>query len=393
MRSLFFFGVLNFMAKEDYYKTLGVERNANEADIKKAYRLLARKHHPDKNPDDKSAEAKFKVVSEAYEVLSDPKKRAMYDHHGHAGVDQASAAGAAQAGNFHDIFGDIFGEFFGGGGGGGSGRGGRQAAQPRGSDLQYNLEMSLEDAIKGSEVEIKIRTFVRCAPCKGSGSSDSSKPTTCRTCNGHGEVRIQQGFFAITQPCQTCRGSGKQISNPCRSCRGEGRVEDSKTLSIKVPAGVDTGDRVRLAGEGEAAPHGGQAGDLYVQVHVKPHKIFTRDSTNLSCDVPISYRLAVIGGEIEVPTILGKVMLKIPAETQTGTVFRLRGKGVKTVRGQGPGDCLCKVIIETPVNLTREQREILEKFDDSLEASKDKHNLKSKAWFAGVKSFFEGMKF
>lgn len=380
------------MAKQDYYKTLGVDRSADQATIKKAYRKLAMKYHPDKNPDDKSAESEFKKINEAYEVLSDEKKRALYDQYGHAGVDQG-AGGHSQHGNanFHDIFGDIFGEFF--GGGGGRGGAGRQPHVQRGSDLQYNLDMSLEDAIKGSEVETKIRTFIKCAPCKGSGSNDGAKPENCRSCHGTGEMRIQQGFFSITQPCQACHGAGKKIVNPCRTCRGEGRVEDTRTLIIKVPAGVDTGDRIRLAGEGEAAPHGGQNGDLYVQVSVKAHKIFTRDGINLSCDIPVSYRIAVLGGEIDVPTILGKVKLKIPAETQTGTLFRLRGKGVKSVRGQGPGDCLCRVVIETPVHLTKEQRELLEKYDDSIEQSKDKHNVRSKDWFHGVKNFFEGMKF
>jgi molecular chaperone DnaJ len=380
------------MTKEDYYKTLGVERGANDAEIKKAYRKLAMKYHPDKNPNDKTAESKFKTINEAYEVLSDQKKRTLYDQYGHAGVDQGAGGSYNHQGgnaNFHDIFGDIFGEFFGGGGRGGA----RQAHVQRGSDLQYNLEMSLEDAIKGTEVETKIRTYVKCDSCKGAGSSDGSKPATCRSCNGSGEMRIQQGFFSISQPCQACNGTGSKIVNPCRKCHGEGRVEDTKTLIIKVPAGVDTGDRVRLSGEGEAAPHGGQNGDLYVQIHVKPHKIFTRDGVNLSCEIPVSYKTAVLGGEIDVPTILGKVKLKIPPETQTGTLFRLRGKGVKSVRGQGPGDCLCRVVIETPVNLTKEQRELLEKYDHSIEESKDKHNVRSKDWFQGVKNFFEGMKF
>lgn len=378
--------------KEDYYSVLSVDRKASDDEIKKAYRKLAMKYHPDRNKDDKDAESKFKTVNEAYEILSDKQKRAAYDMHGHAGVDPSAAAQArahAEA-NFSDIFGDIFGDMFGGGAGMG---GGRRSRVQHGADLRYNIELSLEEAIRGTTVTVKINTLVGCKTCKGSGAKDGSKPVTCTSCNGQGQVRMQQGFFSIQQTCPTCGGSGQVIKDHCTACRGEGRVSESKTLSIKIPPGVDNGDRIRLAGEGEAAPHGGEPGDLYVQVHVKAHHIFTREGPNLYCEVPVGYTVVALGGEIEVPTLDGRVKLKIPPETQTGKLFRLRGKGVKTLRGEGPGDCLCRVTVETPVNLSAAQKDMLKQFEASLVGAEDKHSPQARSWFKNVKAFFEEMKF
>ncbi len=374
------------MAKEDYYKLLNVDRNASEAEIKKSYRRLAMKFHPDRNTDDAAvtAEIKFKEVKEAYEVLSDPKKRAAYDQFGHAGVD-SSMGGARGAESFSDIFGDVFGDIF-GAGGGHSGRGSYAQA---GSDLRYNLELTLEEAVAGTEARIRVPVMVTCDECNGSGAKKGSSPVTCSTCHGQGQVRMQQGFFSVQQTCPTCRGQGKQIKDPCRKCHGQGRVQDTKTLSVKIPPGVDTGDRIRLAGEGEAGERGGPAGDLYVQVHVKEHAIFTRDGNDLYCEVPISFPTACLGGELEVPTLGGKVKLKIPAETQTGKMFRLRGKGVKPVRGGSKGDLLCRVQIETPVNLTKEQKEWISKLDTSLTGGGKHHSPQEHSFMDGVKSFFD----
>ena len=316
--------------KEDFYKLLDVERNASDAEIKKSYRSMAMKYHPDRNADNpEAAEAKFKQIKEAYEVLSDPKKRSAYDQFGHAGVDPSMGGrpgGFGGAEGFSDIFGDVFGDIFGGGG--------RQRSNvQRGSDLRYNLELSLEEAVAGTETKIRIPVLVSCGECNGSGAKKGSSPVICSTCHGHGQVRMQQGFFSVQQTCPTCRGTGKQIKDPCGDCHGQGRVQETKTLSAKIPAGVDTGDRIRLAGEGEAGERGGPAGDLYIEIRVKEHAIFTRDGANLYCEVPISFVTACLGDEIEVPTLNGKVKLTIPAETQTGKSFRLRGKGVKPVRG------------------------------------------------------------
>ncbi len=370
------------MAKEDYYQLLGVSRNASDDEIKKSFRRLAMKHHPDRNRDNPEAEEQFKKVKEAHDVLSDPKKRSAYDQFGHAGVDP-SMGGGHGSGNFSDIFGDVFGDIF--GGGGSRGRGGPQ----RGSDLRYNLEITLEEAVAGTEVKIQIPTLTNCKACDGSGANKGSAVTTCPTCHGHGAVRMQQGFFAVQQTCPTCRGSGKQIKDPCRSCHGQGRVQDTKTLSVKVPAGVDTGDRIRLSGEGEAGESGAPAGDLYVQVNVKDHAIFTRDGANLYCEVPISFPKACLGGEVEVPTLAGKVALKIPAETQTGRMFRLSGKGVKPVRGGSVGDLLCRIRIETPVHLNKEQTDLIKQFDESLTGGGSKHSPQAHGWLDGVKQFFD----
>jgi len=372
------------MAKEDYYQLLGVSRNASDDEIKKSFRRLAMKYHPDRNRDNPEAEEQFKRVKEANDVLSDPKKRSAYDQFGHAGVDPSMGGGQGfGGGNFSDIFGDVFGDIF--GGGGSRGRGGPQ----RGSDLRYNLEITLEEAVAGTEVKIQIPTLINCKSCDGSGANKGSSVTTCPTCHGHGAVRMQQGFFVVQQTCPTCRGSGKQIKDPCKSCHGQGRVQDTKTLSVKVPAGVDTGDRIRLSGEGEAGESGAPAGDLYVQVNVKDHAIFTRDGANLYCEVPISFPKACLGGEVEVPTLAGKVALKIPAETQTGRMFRLSGKGVKPVRGGAVGDLMCRVRIETPVHLNKEQIDLIKQFDESLTGGGSKHSPQAHGWLDGVKQFFD----
>lgn len=376
------------MAKEDFYKLLGIEKNASEAEIKKSYRRMAMKFHPDRNKDDPAqSEKKFKQIKEAYEVLSDAKKRAAYDQFGHAGVDQSMGGGPGFGGggaDFGDIFGDVFGDIFGGGGGGR-----RRSNVQAGADLRYNLELTLEEAVGGTEATVKVPVLVSCDECHGSGAKKGSSPVTCSTCQGHGQVRMQQGFFSVQQACPTCHGTGKQINDPCRKCHGQGRVQENKTLSVKVPAGVDTGDRIRLSGEGEAGVNGGPSGDLYVQVQVKDHAIFTRDGANLYCEVPISFPTACIGGELEVPTLNGKVKLKIPAETQTGKLFRLRGKGVKPVRGGAVGDLLCRVQIETPVRLTKEQRQIVESLQESLTGGGKQHSPQEHSWTDGVKSFFD----
>jgi molecular chaperone DnaJ len=374
------------MAKEDFYKLLELDRNASEAEIKKSYRKMAMKFHPDRNKDNPDeAEKKFKLVKEAYEILSDPKKRAAYDQFGHAGVDSSMGGGRggfSGAENFSDIFGDVFGDIFGGG------RQQRSSVQ-RGADLRYNLELTLEEAVGGTEATVKVPVLVACGECNGSGAKKGSSPVTCNTCHGHGQVRMQQGFFSVQQTCPTCRGTGKQIKDPCPKCYGQGRVQETKTLNVKVPAGVDTGDRIRLAGEGEAGANGGPAGDLYVQVQVKDHPIFTRDGANLYCEVPISFPMACLGGELEVPTLDGKVMLKIPPETQTGRMFRLRGKGVKPVRGGAIGDLLCKVQLETPVHLTKEQKAMIEKLGESLTGGGKHHSPQEHSWMDGVKNFFD----
>lgn len=364
------------MAKRDYYEILGVERGSEEAVVKKAYRRIAMKDHPDRNPDNPEAMERFKEATEAYEVLSDQEKRQAYDQYGHAGVN--GNAGGGDAG-FSDVFGDVFGDIFGGG---------RRAGPPRGSDLRYDLELDLEDAAKGKTIKIKVPTLAACKECSGSGARKGTSPITCTTCKGAGKVRRSQGFFAVEQACPTCRGRGKMITEPCNSCYGQGRVEETKTLSVKVPAGVDTGDRIRLTGEGEAGPEGGQAGDLYVQVVMRDHAIFQRDGSNLYCEVPISVADAALGGELEVPTLEGRVKLKIPAETQTGKLFRMRGKGVVPVRGGSPGDLLCRVAVETPVKLTSEQKDLLRKFQQTLESGK--HSPRKTSWFDAAKKFVDG---
>jgi len=375
------------MAKRDYYEILGVEKGISGPDLKKAYRRVAMKFHPDRNPDDKASEDKFKEASEAYEVLSDTEKREAYDRFGHSGVDGMAGAGGGAGGgfgNFSDVFGDVFGDIFGGSGGG------RSRGPARGSDLRYTLELSLEDAVKGTSVKIRVPTLIACEPCHGSGAKSGSKPSSCTTCGGVGQVRMSQGFFSVQQTCPNCRGKGSIITDPCSSCNGHGRIEETKTLSVKVPAGVDVGDRIRLAGEGEAGADGGPNGDLYVQMSVKDHEIFQREGKNLFCEVPIGFVDAALGGEIEVPTLDGRVKLKVPIETQTGKLFRLRGKGVTSVRGGAAGDLMCRVVVETPVNLNGKQKELLKAFQTAITGTK--HSPRQNSWFEGMKNFFGDMK-
>jgi molecular chaperone DnaJ len=380
------------MSKRDYYEVLGISKNASEAEIKKAFKRMAMKHHPDRNPDNEEAIEKFKEAKEAYDVLGDQQKRAAYDQFGHAGVDPSAGMGGAGFGggsaSFSDIFGDVFGDIFGGGGGG---RGGQRVY--RGADLRYNLELSLEEAVKGTTVSIKIPSHEACDECGGSGAQKGTEATTCTTCGGVGQVRMQQGFFSLQQTCPRCHGNGKMISDPCGKCHGKGHIEKTKTLSVKVPAGVDNGDRIRLSGEGEMGENGGPPGDLYVHMNVREHAIFQRDGSDLFCEVPVSIITATLGGELEVPTLEGRVKLKIPEETQTGKLFRLRGKGVRSVRGNVTGDLLCRVSVETPVNLTKKQKELLKELDDSLGNDSVNHSPKASGWLDGVKKFFEDMKF
>jgi len=372
------------VAKRDYYEVLGVNRDATEDDLKKAYRRLAMKWHPDRNPDNPKAEEHFKEAKAAYEVLTDANKRAAYDQFGHAGVDPhgAAGAGAAGAGAFGDIFSDIFGEIFGGG------RGGRSTVF-RGADLRYNLEISLEQAAHGFETRIRIPAMAVCETCHGSGAKAGTQPATCPSCRGQGQVRVSQGPFSIAQTCPRCHGTGKIIPNPCATCGGAGRIRQQKTLSVKVPAGVDEGDRVRLSGEGEPGVNGGPPGDLYVQVHLKPHPVFQRDHDDLHCEMPVSFATAALGGEIEIPTLDGAANIRIPAETQSGKQFRLRGKGIKGVRSHSPGDLFCHVVVETPVNLTERQRQLLREFETVSQQDPARHNPRAKGWFDKVKAFFE----
>ena len=377
------------MAKRDCYEVLGVSRDASDADIKKAYRRLAMKHHPDRNPDDPKSEAAFKEAKESYEVLTDPQKRAVYNRHGHAGLEATAGAGRGGAGGnpgdaFGDIFGDVFGDIFGGG------RRSRSTVF-RGADLRYELSLTLEQAVFGDTINLTLPTLVNCEPCKGSGAKPGTKPVTCRTCEGAGQVRMAQGFFSIQQTCPNCRGTGQQIEQPCSSCQGRGRVQKNKTLAVKVPAGVDNADRIRLTGEGEAGQNGGPPGDLYVEIRTQPHDIFERDGADLSCALPVNFALAALGGSVQVPTLDGEVTLKIPAETQSGRVFRMRGKGVRPVRGSAAGDLYCRVDVETPVNLSGEQKRLLEAFNEALLAGGDRHRPRSQSWVDGVRRFFEKM--
>ncbi len=374
------------MAKRDYYEVLGVSKSATADEIKKAYRRLAMKHHPDRNKDDgEAAEKKFKEAKEAYEVLKDDDKRAAYDRFGHDGLKMGGGAGQGgfSAEGFGDIFGDVFGDIF-----GGARRGGGPQVF-RGADLGYELKLDLETAVAGDNVTIDVPTQVSCDSCGGSGARKGSEPVKCSTCGGVGQVRMQQGFFSIQQTCPACKGVGTTIADPCTGCHGRGRVRKTRTLSVKVPPGVDDGDRIRLSGEGEAGRNGGPPGDLYVEIRVRPHKIFEREGANLSCEVPVSFATATLGGEVELPTLDGHVSLKIPAGTQSGKVFRLRGKGVATVRDPRKGDLFAQVAVETPVHLTPEQKSLLEKFEESLRKGGEKHSPRAGGWLDTVKRFFE----
>ena len=372
------------MSKRDYYDVLGVSRNTQGDELKKAYRKLAMKYHPDRNPGDSSAAEKFKEATEAYEVLSDSSKKSAYDQFGHQGVSSSGFGSSRSATDaFNDIFGDIFGDLF---GGGDPFSGSRRSN--RGSDLEYSLSINLENAVKGITEKILVPTLDSCDDCEGSGTSPGTKPSSCPSCNGAGQVRMQQGFFSISQTCRQCGGSGTIITNPCRSCSGNGRVEKTKTLSVKIPAGIDSGDRIRLSGEGEAGPSGGPSGDLYVHIKVLPHEVFERDGQHLYCEAPISFVDAALGAEIEIPTLEGKVKIKIPEGTQTGKLFRLKGRGVKKIRSAAVGALLCRVIVETPQNLDSKQKTLLNELGSSL---KEKKNTPmSSAWFSKVKAFFDG---
>lgn len=376
------------MAKQDYYEVLGLKKGASEQEIKRAYKRLAAKHHPDKNQGSKDAESKFKEINEAYEVLGDSEKRAAYDQYGHAAFEQGGGAGGfgGFGGGGFGGFEDIFSEMFGGGFGGGS----RRQRVVRGDDLRYDIEITLEEAVKGCKKDIRIQTLAECDTCHGSGAEKGSKVETCPHCHGSGRIRRQQGFFVTEATCPSCHGSGKKIEKPCKSCHGDGRVQKAKNLSVTIPAGVDTGNQLRLSGEGAAGENGAPAGDLYVVIHVREHNIFERDGSNLYCEVPISFTMAALGGEIEVPTLDGKLKLKIPTETQTGKLFRVRGKGVPSPRGGYAGDLICKVVVETPISLNEEQQELLRKLEESLEG-KSQHRPQQESFLDSVKNFFSNL--
>lgn len=375
------------MSKRDYYEILGVQKGAGADELKKAYRKLAMEFHPDRNQGDKAAELKFKEVSEAYEVLKDEQKRAAYDRFGHAAFENGRGPGAgAGAGGFDfgagfaDIFDEMFGEFM--------GRGGRPGqANNRGADLRYNLEISLEDAFKGTASTIRVPTSVMCENCNGSGAESGSQPISCPTCNGMGKVRAQQGFFTIERTCPGCGGAGRVIKDPCRSCGGQGRVRKEKTLSVNIPAGVEDGTRIRLAGEGEAGMRGGTPGDLYIFLALAPHQFFQRDGANLQCRVPIPMTTAALGGQVEVPTIDGnRARITVPAGTQTGAQFRLKGKGMSVLRSPARGDLYIQVMVETPVSLTKKQQDLLREFEKAGKA--DGHHPESEGFFAKVKELW-----
>ena len=370
--------------KKDLYDVLGVNRDANDEDIKKSYRKLAMKYHPDRNPDSKDSEEKFKEAKSAYEILSEPEKRRAYDAYGHAGINPQGGGGSEGMGGFSEAFGDIFGEIFGGRGG----RGGQQVY--RGADLRYNMDITLEQAARGTETKIRIPSLDECATCKGTGAKPGTQPKTCHTCNGQGQVRMQQGFFSIQQTCPTCHGNGKVIADPCTPCSGSGRIKNHKTLSVKIPSGVDDGDRIRLSGEGEAGMNGGPPGDLYVVVQLKPHAVFQREGADLHCEMPISFTIAALGGDIHIPTLDGEAKIKIPAETQSGQVFRLRGKGIRPVRQTSAGDLMCHVVVETPVRLTDQQKELLRELEEINKKDGDRHNPRAKSFMDKVKNFFAG---
>jgi molecular chaperone DnaJ len=377
------------MAKQDFYETLGVSKSASADELKRAYRQMAMKYHPDRNSGDKTAEQKFKDVNEAYDVLKDDQKRAAYDRFGHAAFENGGmgGAGAGGFGGFSGGFADIFEEMFGAMGGGR-----RDAGMARsGSDLRYNLEISLEDAFRGKQTTVRVNTFAQCGPCHGSGAEPGSSPATCRTCQGHGRVRAQQGFFTIERTCPTCQGAGTVIEKPCRSCGGQGRVRREKTLSVNIPPGVEDGTRIRLAGEGEVGLHGAAAGDLYIFISITQHPIFQRDGANIYCRVPLPFTTAALGGSIEVPTVDGsRTRVSVPAGTQSGHRFRLKGKGMAVLRSPTRGDMYVHAVVETPVNLTKRQQELLREFEK--ESADGKTHPESEGFFARVKEFFEDLR-
>jgi len=378
------------MSKRDYYELLGLSKGASADEIKKAYRAKAKELHPDRNADNPNAEAQFKEVNEAYDVLKDTDKKAAYDRFGHAAFEGGMGGGGRPGGQgdftsaFSDVFDDLFGDFM----GGGRRSGGRNRAT-RGSDLRYNLRVSLEEAYTGLQKSIKVPTSVQCGSCNGTGAESGSEPTTCPTCSGMGKVRATQGFFTVERTCPTCSGLGQMIKNPCRSCSGAGRVEKDRSLSVNVPAGVETGTRIRLSGEGEAGMRGGPAGDLYIFIEVEEHKIFNRDGLNLFCRVPVSMSSAALGGDIEVPTIDGgRSRVKIPQGSQSGRQMRLRGKGMPAIKSSHSGDMFIELAVETPVNLTSRQKELLREFEKLSEDN----NPESTSFFSSVKSFWDTMK-
>ena len=378
------------MSKRDYYELLGLSKGASADEIKKAYRAKAKELHPDRNADNPNAEAQFKEVNEAYDVLKDAEKKAAYDRFGHAAFEGGMGGGGRPGGQgdftsaFSDVFDDLFGDFM----GGGRRSGGRNRAT-RGSDLRYNLRVSLEEAYTGLQKSIKVPTSVQCGSCNGTGAESGSEPTTCPTCSGMGKVRATQGFFTVERTCPTCSGLGQMIKNPCRSCSGAGRVEKDRSLSVNVPAGVETGTRIRLSGEGEAGMRGGPAGDLYIFIEVEEHKIFNRDGLNLFCRVPVSMSSAALGGDIEVPTIDGgRSRVKIPQGSQSGRQMRLRGKGMPAIKSSHSGDMFIELAVETPVNLTSRQKELLREFEKLSEDN----NPESTSFFSSVKSFWDTMK-
>ncbi|HTT81274.1 MAG TPA: molecular chaperone DnaJ [Stellaceae bacterium] len=374
------------MAKQDFYETLGVARTADADELKRAYRKLAMQYHPDRNPGDQSAEQKFKDISEAYDILKDDQKRAAYDRFGHAAFEQGSR-GPGDFGGFSGGFADIFEEMFGAMGGGRR----AHAAAARGSDLRYNIEVSLEDAYRGKQTTIRVATLVHCDTCGGSGAEPGSRPVTCRTCQGHGRVRAQQGFFTIERTCPTCQGAGQTIEKACKSCGGQGRVRREKTLSVNIPPGVEDGTRIRLAGEGEAGPRAAAPGDLYIFVGIAAHPIFQRDGANIFCRVPIPFTTAALGGAIEVPTVEGtRTRVTVPGGTQSGHQFRLRGKGMTVLRSPARGDMYIQAVIETPVNLNKRQQELLREFEKAGDSGKT--HPESEGFFAKVKEFFEDLR-
>ena len=377
------------MSKRDYYEVLGLSKGASATEIKKGYRNKAKELHPDRNTSDPSAESKFKEANEAYDVLKDPERKAAYDRFGHAAFEGGMGGGGGQrqgdfSSAFSDVFDDLFGDFMGGGQ-----RGGGRSRASRGSDLRYNLEISLEDAYSGLQKSINVPTSVQCSPCNGSGAAGGSEPSTCPTCSGMGKVRASQGFFTVERTCPSCSGMGQVISNPCSSCGGQGRSNKDRSLSVNVPAGVETGTRIRLSNEGEAGLRGGPAGDLYIFIEVREHKIFQRDGNSLFCRIPVSMSGAALGGDIEVPTMDGgRSRVKIPAGSQSGRQMRLRGKGMPAIKSAQKGDMFIEIAWETPVNLTSKQRDLLREF----EALSEDNNPESKSFFSSVKSFWDTMK-
>ena len=375
------------MAKRDFYEVLGVPKNASDEEIKKSYRKMAMKFHPDRNQDNgaKDAEVKFKEAKEAYEMLSDPQKRAAYDQHGHAGVDPNMRGGGGEGfGGFAEAFGDIFGDMF--GQQRGRSGGGRQVF--RGGDLSYAMEVTLEEAAKGKDAQIRIPSHENCEVCSGTGAKPGTQVKTCGTCGGAGAVQMRQGFFSVQQPCPTCKGAGKTIADPCTACQGQGQIKKTKTLEVKIPAGIDGGMRIRSSGNGEPGTNGGPPGDLYIEIRLKKHDIFERDGDDLHCSVPISMVTAALGGEIDVPTLEGKAAIDLPEGTQTGKQFRLRGKGIKGVRGSYPGDLYCHITVETPVKLSEHQRKLLKELDESFKKGGSKHSPTGDSWTDRLKSFF-----